>query len=148
MILFIAVALAGAALSFAVIPLVGWSSAIAMPIAYIDWFRSAGSVGLGSFVWEFFVVGLLGAGIAVSLATVVTLFAARSHRAATVCLFLLGFFVGVHLLHHLYFGQTEFIGASLFGRGWLGYGIELSVIFGAAMAALIHKALSRKGEGL
>ena len=142
------VALAGFALSFAVVPLVGWSSAIAYPVGWSDWFRSFASVHLWVFLWDFAVVGSLGAGIAIFLAVIGILFVARTKHVATVPIFLVVFFVCIHVLQPIFQGQAHLVMPIVFGRNWSGYGIELSIVFWAAVAALTHKALSHRRNGL
>ena len=141
---FALIAIAGAALAFAVVPILGRTMAIASPSGYDDLFRSIGSVALANLAWNFAVVGLLGAGIAVFLACLVALRVSPNARFATVATFVAGFFVGGHVLIPIYYGQAEQITAALFGRGWWGYGIELSVLFSAAAAAFVHARLSRR----
>ena len=147
LITFVLIALAGAALAFAVVPLLGRTMAIASPAGYDDLFRSIGSIELANLVWNFAVVGLLGAGIAVFLACLVTLRVAPTSRFATIATFVAGFFLGGHVLVPAYYGQTEHITAMLFGRGWWGYGIELSVLCSAAAAAFVHSRLSSRRSG-
>ncbi|NJN05507.1 MAG: hypothetical protein HC814_02675 [Rhodobacteraceae bacterium] len=145
---FVLIAFAGVALAFAVVPLLGRTTAIASPASYNDVFRAIGSIELANLVWNFAVVGLLGAGIAVFLACLLALWVARTSRFATIATFVAGFFVGGHVLTPIYFGQAEYITAVLFGRSWWGYGIELSVLCSAAAAALVHLRLSRRRSGL
>lgn len=141
------IAIAGVAVAFAVVPLLGRTMAIASPDGYEDFFRSIGSVELANLVWSFAVVGLLGAGIAVFLACLVALRVSPTARLATIATFVAGFFVGGHVLVPVYYGQAAHITAVLFGRGWWGYGIELSVLFSAAAAAFVHARLSRRRSG-
>ncbi len=143
----ILVGIAGAALAFAVAPLLGRTMAIASPAGYSDWFRSVDSVEAANLVWSFAVVGLLGAGIAVFLASLVAFQLATTSRAATLVTFVTGFFVGGHVLVPIYYGQDGHITSAFFQRGWWAYGLELSVVCSAVAAAFAHPRLSRRRGG-
>jgi hypothetical protein len=141
------IVISGIALAFAVVPLLGRTMAIASPAGYYEPFRAIGSMELASFVWDFAVVGMLGAGIAVFLACLVALHVAPTSRFFTLATFVAGFLVGGHILVPLLYGQAEQIPTITLGRAWWAYGIDLSVLFSAAAAALVHSWRSRRRSG-
>ncbi len=140
------VACAGVVVSFAVVPLIARTAAIVDSVGFLTWFAAIASPELASLLWSFAVVGLLGAGIAVFLACLVVLRVAGTSRVLTLVVFIAGFFIGLNVLVFYDHDQTDLISSVLLNRPWWGYGVELSVVFSVAAAALVHSWLaSRRG---
>lgn len=138
------VAVAGVLLAAAVVPLIGWWSAMTVPAGYFDAFRALGSLALGHLVWSYTVVGLLGAGLVVLLGSLATLALARAPRAAVIAMLLVGFYLGAHALLPALQGQPGL--ALLAARPWWGYGIELAVLTSALAAGWLHGRRQRPVE--
>lgn len=133
------VVLAGALLALAVVPLIGWWSAVAVPVGYFDAFRSLGSLELGHLLWSFAVVGLLGAGIVVFGVSLAALELARASRVVVLATLLAGFYLGAHaLMPALQPAGGPALPGMLALRPWWGYGIELAVLTSVLAAGWLY----------
>jgi|GEM_PF-2775096 len=112
------------------------SAALAAPAGFFSWFKQAGSIDTGLFLWDVVVTYGLGLGLPAFMAL---LLAFRHFVAATIgsaLAFLAGVLLTIHVLAPLWFGYTLDLA---FQRPWFAYALELSLVVGVLAAMLVAR---------
>ena len=122
---------AGALLMFVLVPVMGYSNAIAAPQGFFEWFRSHLTIELGALVWDMLVVYGIPVGLPVALATIVVCWRSTLPKYAVAGLVVVGSLIALYVLLPLYYGepQTRLL-------PWWASSLEFSILLGAALGAL------------
>ncbi len=120
---------AGIIVSIIAVYLLGYTNAIAIPTGFLEFFGTS-----SLFVWNLFIVNILGIGIIAFLLALFVFRAAKKHVLMHVLAAISGIFVGVHIIVPLLHDLPILIS---FARPWWAFGFELSVALAFLAAWLI-----------
>jgi hypothetical protein len=122
----------GTGMLFLLEPLIGYSSAVAAPAGFFDWFRSHLSIELGVLAWDMSVVFGLPVLVPVALVTLLVSWFSKLNSYAVAAIVAVGVLLAVHALMPLYYGSPH-VGL----RHWWANALEYSILLGAAAGALV-----------
>lgn len=131
----------GAVLAFALVPILGRSSAIVAPASMFVWMQGHGLQALAAFLWDVLVVYGLGVALPVIVTLLVIFRTTRTHHIAIAACLALGVLVSVYLLYPLEFGQHS---VSLFELQWWQQGLMASLLLACAIALGIDRLIGNE----
>lgn len=120
----------GAFLLFALIPVVGYSNAIAAPQGFFEWFRSSLSVEFGVLAWDMLVVYGIPVGLPIALATLVVCWISNLPRRYAAAFVAAGALLALFVLIPMYSGEPQTRPLL-----WWASALEYSILIGAAAGA-------------